>query len=187
MFYFLHRLVKVALALCLILLVAWGWRQREAFAPVGVWYQVWQNGGIQNTQELELASGLGVHVLDGHSFQMKNGKGVLNVRLTGFETPTAPVVGDELLMERRRREFLRERVISNQVSVAMTYSNRNSVLGIVSVSGTNLNLLYITNGLSRLEPGYIKAAPRGAQYQLFAAARLFEKHHRGGGNRAAKE
>jgi hypothetical protein len=49
------------------------------------------------------------------------------------------------------------------------------LLGIVTVNGTNLNMLYLTNGLGSFNKTYVKNLPRDVQYRFFAAHRLHEK------------
>jgi hypothetical protein len=49
------------------------------------------------------------------------------------------------------------------------------MLGIVSVGGTNMNLYFITNGMAKFNPAYIKPLPRMLQYQFFAAERFRQK------------
>jgi hypothetical protein len=38
-----------------------------------------------------------------------------------------------------------------------------------------VNLMFITNGLGKFNPTYVKGVPRELQYQFFAATRLHEK------------
>lgn len=178
MFYTLHRLVK---GLCWALLLAclyWVWLQREALEPAYVWYNVYRNGGIDQTEPLPTLQGKGSYVLDGHTFQMRSGKNVYSVRLTGLGIPTPPLTPRELLLEKARREFLRHAVLSNRVHVEITYSNRFSLLGVAYVGKTNLNIHFVTNGLSQFKPEYVKGVPRDLQYRFFAAERLFEKRKR---------
>ena len=175
MFYTLHRLVKWTFIALIAAGLYWVWLQREMLDPVYVWYDVYDNGGINKTQPLDVLQGKATHVVDGHTFQMVQGNRVYAVRLTGFEIPTAPLPEDEREKELERRKFLRESVLTQQAKVEVTYADQNSVLGIVTVNRTNLNMYYLTNGLSNFRPDYIKALPRDMQYHFFAAKRLREK------------
>jgi endonuclease YncB( thermonuclease family) len=175
MFYFLHRLVKWVFIALIAAGLYWVWLQREMLEPVYVWYDVYDNGGIQKTNRLQVIEGKATHVLDGHTFQMTQGNKAYSVRLAGFEIPEVPLPNEERALELERRKFLRETVLMQEAKVDVTYSEGASVLGIVHVNGTNLNLYYVTNGLGKFRPAYIKALPRDMQYQFFAAKRLREK------------
>src|SRR5687768_200333 len=180
MFYFLHRLVKWVFIVLIAAGLYWVWLQREMLEPVYVWYDVYDNGGIQKTNRLQVIEGKATHVLDGHTFQMTQGNKAFSVRLAGFEIPPVPLPQEDRELELERRKFLRETILMQQAKVDVTYSGAGSVLGIVTVNGTNLNLHYLTNGLGKFRPEYIKPLPRDMQYQFFAAKRLREKeeHHK---------
>jgi hypothetical protein len=175
MFYLLHRAVKWVFIALIAAGLYWLWLQREVLEPVYVWYDVYDNGGIQKTDRLPSIQGKAVHIVDGHTFHMSQGNKVYAVRLTGFEMPEPPLAHDDREMELERRRFLRENVLMRPANVSVTYAEHGSVLGIVTVNGTNLNLYYLTNGLSKFRPDYIKSLPRDMQYQFFAARRLREK------------
>jgi hypothetical protein len=171
MFYLLHRLVKWFFALLVLGCIFWVWTQRAAFEPVWVWYDVYENGGIQKTEHLPMVNGQGIAVFDGHTFQMKSGNQILSVRLTGFDLPEAPFSPEQIAEEKHRREFLRHAVVGKPVQVEITYSNVNSLLGVVHVGSTNLNTYYVTSGLGHFNREYVKSTPRDLQYKFFAAAR----------------
>ncbi len=171
MFYLLHRLVKWFFVLLALGCVYWVWTQRAAFEPMWVWYDVYENGGIQKTERLPLVNGQGIGILDGHTFQMKSGNQILSVRLTGFDLPEPPFSPAQITEEKRRREFLRNIVVGQPVQVEITYSNLNSLLGIVHVGSTNLNTYYVSNGLGHFNREYVKSTPRDLQYKFFAASR----------------
>ena len=175
MFYFLHRLIKWIFIALIAAGLYWVWLQREFLEPVYVWYNVYDNGGIRKNDRLEVIQGKVVHVIDGHTFQMTQGNRAYNVRLIGFEIPVPPLPDDERDLEVQRRQFLRETILMQRANVSVTYAEQGSVLGLVTVNGTNLNIYYLTNGLSKFRPDYIKALPRDLQYQFFAAKRLHEK------------
>ena len=175
MFFLLHRLVKWVFIALIAAGVYWAWLQREALEPVYVWYDVYDNGGITQTNRLPVLHGKATHVLDGHTFQLSDGNRVYNVRLTGFEVPKPPLPDEERERELARREFLRNALLTQPASVQVTYSDQGSVLGIVTVNNTNLNLYYLTNDLGRFRRDYIKGLPREMQYQFFAAKRVQEK------------
>jgi hypothetical protein len=174
MFYTLHRLVKWFFMLLAAGCLFWLYTQREALEPLYVWYDVYENGGIQKTERLPIVEGEGLHVLDGHTFQMKTGGRVISVRLTGFELPAAPLSPSDIQLEKARRELLRNFVIARPVRVQVTFSNANSLLGIVHVGETNLNTHYVARGLGYFNRDYVKSAPRDLQYKFFAAARARE-------------
>jgi endonuclease YncB( thermonuclease family) len=171
MFYLLHRLVKWFFVLLAFGCVFWVWTQRAAFEPLWVWYDVYENGGIQKTGNLSVVNGQGIGVFDGHTFQMKNGNQIISVRLTGFDLPEPPLTPAQIAEEKRRREFLRNAVVGKPVQVEITYSNANSLLGVVHADGTNLNTYYVTSGLGHFNREYVKSTPRDLQYKFFAAAR----------------
>ena len=171
MFYLLHRLVKWFFVLLAVGCVFWVWTQRAAFEPVWVWYEVYENGGIQKTEHLPVVTGQGIGVLDGHTFQMKSGHDILSVRLTGFDLPEPPLSPAQLSEEKHRREVLRNIVVGKGVQVEITYSNVNSLLGVVHAGRTNLNTYYVTSGLGHFNREYVKSTPRDLQYKFFAAAR----------------
>src|SRR5262245_38251959 len=171
MFYTLHRLVKWFFMLLALACVGWLYTQREALEPVWVWYDVYENGGIRNTDPLPTIGGEGISVIDGHTFQMKSDGRYYSVRLTGFEQPTPPLSQSELELEKKRRELLRGVVVGNPIRVDVTYSNQNSLLGIVHFGSTNLNTYYVTHHLSRFNREYVKSTPRDLQYKFFAALR----------------
>jgi hypothetical protein len=171
MFYLLHRLVKWFFILLALACVYWVWTQRAAFEPMWVWYDVYENGGMQKTDRLPLVNGQGISVLDGHTFQMKSGNQVLSVRLTGFDLPEPPLSPSQIAQEKRRREFLYRAIVGKPVQVEVTYSNVNSVLGVVHLGSTNLNTYYVTSGLGHFNREFVKSTPRDLQYKFFAAAR----------------
>ena len=175
MFYFLHRLVKWFWVVLALAGLYWVWLQREAIEPVYVWYDVYENGGIQKTDRLHAIRGRVIRVVDGHTFQMNHDGKHVSVRLTGLEVPQPPLSSGEIEMERERRRVLKEMLLSQEVDVRVTYAAPNSMLGIVSVNDTNLNVFLITNGLARFNGTYVKNVPRDVQYQFFAAQRLREK------------
>ena len=171
MFYTLHRLVKYLCMLFVAGCLFWLYTQREALEPLWVWYDVYDNGGIQKADPLPRLEGQGLAVIDGHTFQMKSGGKIYSVRLTGFEIPTPPLSLEDIQLEKARRELLRKVVVSQPVRVDVTYSNANSFLGIVYIGSTNLNTLYVTKGLGTFNRDYVKSAPRDQQYKFFAAVR----------------
>jgi endonuclease YncB( thermonuclease family) len=175
MFYFLHRLVKWFFIALIGAGLYWLWLQREALEPVYVWYDVYENGGIQKNDQLRVLSGRAVRVVDGHTFQMVNDSKAYSVRLTGFEIPQPPFTPSEVELEKERLRVLNELVLSKNVNVAITFVSNNSILGIVTANGTNLNTYFLTNGLSRFNRDYVKGVPRDLQYQFFAAHRVREK------------
>lgn len=176
MFYRLHRLVKGVIWLLVFAGLYWVWMQREALEPVYVWHDVYKNGGLQQTDLLPTTQGRGLSVIDGHTFMMLGeDKRAYNVRLTGFEIPQPPLSLPELQLEQARREQLRSAIVSNQVHVEITFSNLNSLLGVVYVGKTNLNIHFLTNDLGRFNPSFVKSAPRDVQYRFFSAARAHKK------------
>jgi hypothetical protein len=175
MFYTLHRLVKWSVVLVALAGLYWLYLQREALAPLWVWYDVYENGGIERTEPLPAIRGEGLNVIDGHTFQMKSHGAIYSVRLTGFDQPAPPVSPKEAKLEKERREVLHKFVIGKPVQVDVTYSNLNSVLGIIEAGGTNLNIYYVANGLSHFNREYVKTVPRDLQYRFFSAAHAREK------------
>jgi endonuclease YncB( thermonuclease family) len=176
MFYFLHRLVKWFL-ICLVLAgFYWVWLQRAALEPVYVWYDVYDNGGIQKTERLSVMEGRGLRMIDGHTFAMNSDNKIYKVRLTGFDIPEPPLSDTEVARERERRRVLHNAIASQKVRLDLTFASNDSLLGVATVNGTNLNLFFLTNGLSKFNPTYIKSAPRDVQYQFFAAERLRKKN-----------
>ncbi len=171
MFYALHRLVKGFFILMALGCLFWLYTQRQALEPIWVWYDVYENGGIQRVEPLPAVAGHGVAVIDGHTFQMKLDNRIVSVRLTGFDQPEAPLSPADIQLEKRRREFLREAVVGKPVKVEVTYSGPDSLLGIVYANDTNLNLYYVSHGMSRFNREYVKTTPRNRQYQFFAADR----------------
>jgi hypothetical protein len=171
MFYTLHRLVKWFFVLLGVACLFWLYTQRAALEPIYVWYDVYENGGIQRNEPLPVARGQGLAIIDGHTFQMKADGRVITVRLTGFDIPAPPLLPAEIEKEKKRREILREAVVGKEVEVAITFSNFHSMLGVVQAGGTNLNTLFVARGLSRFNREYVKTTPRDLQYKFFAAAR----------------
>jgi hypothetical protein len=171
MFYTLHRLVKFFFILLALGCVVWLYRQRQALEPIWVWYDVYENGGIQKTEPLPVMTGEGKAVIDGHTFEMRSDAGLVAVRLTGFDVPQPPFSIDEIMLEKRRREFLRNAIVGKPIRVEVTYSAPRSVLGIVYSGRTNLNTYYVSSGLSHFNREYVKTTPRDLQYKFFAAAR----------------
>ena len=175
MFYFLHRLVKWFFTALLLAGLYWVWLQRDAIEPVYVWYDVYQNGGLKNTTRLEEKRGRVIAVVDGHTVQMKHDGKNYAVRLTGLQIPEPPLTTTQVAQEKQRREFLRHSVVGQEVDVQISYATPTSLLGIVTVGETNVNLFFITNGLAKFNPAYVKTVPRELQYQFFAAERWREK------------
>src|SRR5687767_5582478 len=130
MFYFLHRLVKWVFIALIAAGLYWIWLQREVLEPVYVWYDVYDNGGLQKTEQLRAIQGKAIHVLDGHTFQMSQGNRVFTVRLTGFEIPAVPMPDADRELELERRKFLRDAVLMQEAAVKVTYADQNSLLGI---------------------------------------------------------
>ena len=108
MFYFLHRLVKWVFVALIAAGLYWAWLQRDALEPVYVWYDVYENGGIQNTERLARMQGRAVRMIDGHTFAMNADNKIYSVRLTGFQIPEPPLSDTELALEKERRRFLHE-------------------------------------------------------------------------------
>jgi len=177
MFYTLHRVVKWFFILLALGTLAWLYTQREALDPVWVWYDVYENGGLQRTEPVPTMQGEGTAVLDGHTFQIKSGGRIYSVRLTGFALPVPPLAPAELNLEKQRREVLRKMVLDKPVQVQVTYSNQNSLLGIVRAGSTNLNTFFVARGLGEFNRAFVKSAPRDIQYSFFAASRAHEKRH----------
>lgn len=175
MFYLLHRLVKWFFIALLGTGLYWLWLQRDALEPVYVWYDVYENGGLQKTEQLPVMTGRVVRVIDGHTFQMNHDNKSYSVRLTGFILPEPPFSNTDIELEKERRRILKQTVLMQNVTVEVTYSTVNSLLGIASVGGTNLNTLFITNGLSKFNREFVKSVPRDVQYRFFAAQRVREK------------
>lgn len=175
MFYFLHRLVKWFFTALVLAGLYWVWLQREAVEPVYVWYDVYENGGIKNDDRLHVLQGRATAVVDGHTIQMNHDGKSYAVRLTGLQMAEPPFTQTEIRLEKERRQVLRDMVLSKQVEVQVTYAAPNSLLGIVTLNQTNLNLYFITNGLATFNPAFVKTAPRHVQYQFFAAERWREK------------
>ena len=176
MFYFLHRLVKWTFIVLHCAGLYWIWLQREALEPLYVWHDVYENGGIKNESTLHRVKGRAVAVNDGHTFQMIHQDGrSLSVRLAGLQLPEQPLSKEDIQLEKQRRTFLRDSVLQREVEVQVTYAVPGSMLGIVHINGTNLNTHFLTNGLARFNPDYIKALPRDEQYRFFAANRVREK------------
>lgn len=174
-FYLLHRLVKGLIWLAVLGLMYWLWLQREALEPIYAWHDVYQNGGISQTEPLPRIEGRGLQVVDGHTFAILSDKRIYNVRLTGFEMPQPPLSLPEIQQEKARREHLRGLILSNNVQVQVTYSNLNSLLGVAYVGPTNLNIYFLTNDLSKFNRDYVKSTPRDTQYRFFSAARAHKK------------
>src|SRR5262249_50233302 len=101
MFYTLHRVVKWFCMLLVAGCLVWLYIQREALEPMRVWYDVYENGGIQRTEPLPTLKGQGIAVYDGHTFQMKGDGQLYSVRLTGFELPSPPFSQSELDLEKQ--------------------------------------------------------------------------------------
>jgi endonuclease YncB( thermonuclease family) len=175
MFYMLHRLVKWFFTALVLAGLYWVWLQRAAIEPVYVWYDVYENGGLKNDSPLEEKRGRVVAVVDGHTVQMKHDGKSYAVRLTGLQIPEPPLATSEIAREKERRELLRNLLIGQEVNVQVSYATPASLLGIVSVNGTNINLMFITNGLGRFNATYVKGAPRDLQYQFFAAERVHDR------------
>jgi hypothetical protein len=176
MFYRLHRAVKYFWVAIILTAAVWIYSQREAFEPLYAWYDVYENAGLQRMEPLPVIEGQGVSVLDGHTFQMKSDGKFYSVRLTGFEMLTPPLSAAEIELEKERRKVLRDLVVSQHVRVDVTYSNQNSLLGIVHAGATNLNTLFVANGLSTFKRDYVKKIPRDDQYRFFSAARARERY-----------
>lgn len=175
MFYKLHRLVKWFFVALMAAGCYWLYLQREALEPVWVWYDVYENGGLEKTAPLPILQGEGIAIVDGHTFQMKGQGRIYSVRLTGFNQPEPPLSNQELSREKARRAKLRDFVVGKNVNVEVTYSNLNSVLGIVHAGPTNINTYFVANDLSEFNREYVKSVPRDQQYRFFAAARTLEK------------
>lgn len=175
MFYFLHRLVKWVFMAFIGAGLYWAWLQREALEPVYVWYEVYENGGLKINKSLHTLHGKAIAVVDSLTVQVKEDGRSLSVRLTGLQMPEPPYSHTDIRLEKERKEALRDMVVGEQVDVQVTYAAPGSMLGILSVGGTNVNLYFITNGMARFNSGYVKGLPREMQYQFFAAERFREK------------
>jgi hypothetical protein len=175
MFYFLHRLMKWVFMALMGVGLYWLWLQREALEPVYAWYDVYENGGLKNDKALHSIRGKAIAVVDSYTVQVKEDGRSFSVRLTGLQMPEPPLSNTDIRLDKERRQALREMVVGNEVDVQVTYAAPGSMLGIVSVGGTNLNVYFITNNMVRFNPSYIKALPRDLQYQFFAAERFREK------------
>jgi hypothetical protein len=169
MFYLLNRLVKWFFMLLAAGCLFWLYTQRAVLDPLWVWYDVYENGGMQKTERLPEIKGRGVKILDGHTFEMNSDGRMVSVRLTGFDLPEPPLSAPELQQEKRRRAFLQSAVLNQPLRVEISYSLANNLLGIVHAGSTNLNVYYITNGLGHFNREFIKSTPRDVQYQFFAA------------------
>ena len=187
MFYRLHRLTKLIVWVFVLGVFAFLWQHRAALEPLIVWYQVYENGGLENDEKLPLVEGRALYVADGQTFRIKTADGAYYlVRLAGLNNPTPPLSAFETSRENQRQEALRNLVFSNWVHVEVTYSEGHSVLGIAHVRDKNVNLHFITNGLATLNRDYLKRMPRKHQYDFFLAARDFEKHREAAQIAAAK-
>jgi hypothetical protein len=176
MFFLLHRLVKWFFMLMAAGCLFWAYTQRAVLEPLWVWYDVYDNGGIQKTEPLPEVKGHGVKIVDGHTFEMNSDGRMVSVRLTGFDLPEPPLSAVQLQQEKRRRQFLQTAVVNQPVRVQITYSVANNLLGIVHAGSTNLNVYYITNGLGQFNRDFIKSMPRNEQYKFFAAVHAKSAH-----------
>lgn len=180
MFYRLHRLAKLLGWIFVLGIFAFVWQQRAVFEPILVWYQVYDNGGIEITEQLPRVQGRAFDVADGQTVRLRTAdRRYYLVRLAGLEAPVPPLSPAEQAREKQRREELRSLVLSNWVHVEVTYADNNSVLGVLHANDININLHFITNGLATLNRDYIKRMPRDIQYNFFAAARAHEKRQEG--------
>lgn len=175
MFYLLHRLMKWVFTALVAAGLYWLWLQRDALEPMYAWYDVYQNGGLKNQKPLHTIHGKAIAVVDSYTVQVKEDGRSFSVRLTGLQMPDPPLSNTDLRLDRERRQLLREMVLGNDVDVQVTYAAPGSMLGIISVGGTNMNVYFIGNGLARFNPTYIKPLPRELQYKFFAAERFREK------------
>ena len=176
MFHRLHKLAKLLVWMFVLGVFAFVWQQRAVFEPVLVWYEVMRNGGLENDDELPMIQGKAVAISDGHTLRLRTAEGSYYVvRLAGLEYPNRPLTVVENELERKRREAMRELVLSNWVHVEVAYAANHSVLGIVHNGQLNLNLHLITNGLASMNPEYIRRMPRLHQYRFFSAARAGKK------------
>lgn len=187
MFYRLHRLAKLLVWIFVLGVFAYLWQQRAALEPLLVWYQVYDNGGIENAEKLPLIEGRAINVADGHTLRIKTEEGAyFLVRLAGLDYPTQPFSAYEIVREKQRQSALRELALSNWVHVEVAYSEGHSVLGIAHVRQKNLNLHFITNGLATLNREYLKRMPREHQYDFFLAGRNYERNREAAQVAAAK-
>ena len=175
MFYFLHRLMKWLFMALVAAGVYWLWHQREALEPMYAWFDVYQNGGLKNDKPLHVIRGKAIAVADSYTVQVKEDGRSLSVRLTGLQMADPPLSNTDIRLDKERRQILRDMVVGNDVEVQVTYAAPGSMLGIVSVGGTNMNVYFITNSMAKFNPSYIKTLPRDLQYQFFAAERFREK------------
>jgi hypothetical protein len=175
MFYFLHRLMKWVFMALVAAGMYWLWLQREALEPAYAWFDVYQNGGLKNDKPLHTIRGKAIAVVDSYTVQVKEDGRNFSVRLTGLQMPEPPLSNTDIRLDKERRQVLRDRVVGNEVEVQVSFAAPGSMLGIVSVGGTNMNLYFITNGMAKFNPAYIKPLPRMLQYQFFAAERFRQK------------
>jgi endonuclease YncB( thermonuclease family) len=176
MFYAIRRMIKLLMGLCVLAVLFWVYQQRAIFEPAFVWYDVYENGGITNTTALPTVSGRATRVTDPHTFQIRQRKGdFLTVRLTGLQEEPVPTTPQEFQLQKPKRDALAALVLSNFVHVDVTYSNKNSILGVAYANGTNVNTALVAHGDGRLKPEYIKLLPRQTQYAFFRAHRVAAK------------
>jgi hypothetical protein len=178
MFYAIRRMIKLFVLLCFLGFFFVLYLHRNDFEPAFVWYDVWDNGGITNKTTLPEIRGHATALFNSRTFQFRTDQGkILAVRLTGLNDVGTPATSAEVKEELHRRDLLRPMVLSNYLHIDVTYSNLNSVLGIVYSGSTNVNTRLIAIGSAQLKTEYIKSLPAKSQYDFFYARRAAAKRN----------
>src|SRR4051812_11128823 len=109
MFYALHRTMKFLL-LCAF--VGAGWRvyeNRQVFEPALIWYDVWDNGGLNEKDTMPSVSGEVEQILNSQTFVLRSTNAMrFNVRLLGLKDPPKAASFEGLKKETERKERLEE-------------------------------------------------------------------------------
>jgi endonuclease YncB( thermonuclease family) len=169
MFHTLHKIAIALLALLGVGLIALAYQQRHRAEPVVDWVDILRHRQPVPPGEREVVTGKVVRVMDGNSFLLRDAQGrQFHLRLTGVTAPGA----EDLAVARASRQALSDLVLSNEVTVELTFLNtdRNG-LGFVHLQTTNVNTTLASRGHVKVQREYIRNLRPIEQYRLLHAER----------------
>ncbi|MBI3415131.1 MAG: thermonuclease family protein [Verrucomicrobia bacterium] len=184
-----YTLRKVVIVIFWAILVAFGWfiyEQREFFQPavnlITVATQLHYT--TQASAPLAEISGQVVQVTGPDTFKVRTTNDVtFHLRLTGMELPPPKGPADYLTRNYLAgvKTNLTSLILSNQVRVALTYTNENRAgLGVVYSDGTCINLKLVETGMTTANRNFLKTLPLAEQYAYLTAQTKAKRQRLGG-------
>jgi endonuclease YncB( thermonuclease family) len=175
MFHKLHRLLVFVCWGLVVCAAVYVYQQRAVFNPAVDLVSAWRIREGFAQSDLGRIRGRVTRVNTGDTFQLVDREGRLHqIRLTGMSAPEFQVGNKRVnAIAGASRDSLKSLVLSNEVQVAITYTNGpRDGLGLVYLGMTNVNAAQILAGQAKAREDYMNGLPLKERYFLLRAARF---------------